>query len=264
MPEGDGFGEVDDGQVCLWPLPTPQGSTLALLKVNAISCTTLNRLAPPPVSGKVWLIGQDALTPAEGATGLLVAYAATGGRVVVLEQENPLRYQGLNPAEIEVEHNIGRVAFSEDLTHPILRGLKDKDFFTWEPGEIVYRNAYVKPQRGAKSLLQCNESLTNSALVENHGSVAKMVMLPRERRAFLQGHHVALLAVELDGCGLRGVAALAGNVGNLAWLDVHPVLHLITDHRHQQFRAAGPTEIDRQRRGLRAALLDSLVQSGAL
>ena len=46
-----------------------------------------------------------------------------------------------------------------------MRGLKDKDFFTWEPGEIVYKNAYLKPQRGARSLVQCNESLLNSALL---------------------------------------------------------------------------------------------------
>ena len=72
--------------------------------------------------------------------------------MLLLEQQNPLRYQGLNPAEIDAETNVGRVGFCEDLSHPILRGLKDKDFFTWEPGEIVYRNAYAKPRRGAKSL----------------------------------------------------------------------------------------------------------------
>jgi beta-galactosidase len=143
----------------------PQGLTLAVLKDNGIPCTTLSTLAPPPVAGKVWLVGKDALTAAQSTTGAPAAYAATGGRVLVLEQEHPLRYQGLNPAEIEAETNVGRVAFSEDLGHPILRGLKDKDFFTWEPGEIVYRNAYAKPKRGAKSLLQCNESLANSALV---------------------------------------------------------------------------------------------------
>jgi beta-galactosidase len=143
----------------------PQGSTVAVLKANGIPCTPLSSLAPPPVAGKVWLVGKDALTPAESTTGALAAYAATGGRVLVLEQENPLRYQGLSPAEMDAETNVGRVAFGDDLTHPILRGLRDKDFFTWEPGEIVYRNAYVKPKRGAKSLLQCNESLTNSALV---------------------------------------------------------------------------------------------------
>ncbi|HEV3342198.1 MAG TPA: hypothetical protein VG125_17655, partial [Pirellulales bacterium] len=32
--------------------------------------------------------------------------------------------------------------------------------------EIVYRNAYRKPSRGAKSLVQCHEKLENSALVE--------------------------------------------------------------------------------------------------
>jgi beta-galactosidase len=76
-----------------------------------------------------------------------------------------LRYQGLGPAEAEFQLNVGRTAFAEDVSHPLLRGLQDKDFFTWEPGEVVYKNAYLKPQRGARSLVQCNESLLNSALL---------------------------------------------------------------------------------------------------
>jgi hypothetical protein len=76
-----------------------------------------------------------------------------------------LRYQGLGPAEVEFQQNVGRTAFAEDVSHPLLRGLQDKDFFTWEPGEVVYKNAYLKPQRGARSLVQCNESLLNSALL---------------------------------------------------------------------------------------------------
>ena len=143
----------------------PQGSTAAFLKASGLPYTPLKGLSPPPVAGKVWLIGRDALTPAESTSGAFSAYAATGGRVLLLEQQDPLRYQGLNPAEIDAETNLGRVAFCEDLGHPILRALKDKDFFTWEPGEVVYRNAYIKPKRGAKSLLQCNESLTHSALL---------------------------------------------------------------------------------------------------
>ena len=143
----------------------PKGTASAFLKSHGIAFTPLGSLTPPVVPGKVWLVGQDALSAADTSSTAFAAYAASGGRVLLLEQEHPLRYQGLGPAEVEFQTNVGRTAFAEDLTHPLLRGLQDKDFFTWEPGEVVYKNAYLKPQRGARSLVQCNESLLNSALL---------------------------------------------------------------------------------------------------
>ena len=106
--------------------------------------------------------------------------------MILLEQEHPLRYQGLQPAEMEYQTNSGRTAFLEDASHPVLQGLQDKDFFTWEPGEVVYKNAYVKPQRGARSLVQCNESLVSSALVTipvNQGLVTLCQLLVSEKLA---------------------------------------------------------------------------------
>jgi beta-galactosidase len=143
----------------------PQGNTAAFLRSHAVALTPLTSLDPPPAPGKIWLIGADALTAADTSSTAFAAYAAGGGRVLLLEQEHPLRYQGLGPAEVEFQLNVGRTAFAEDVSHPLLRGLQDKDFFTWEPGEVVYKNAYLKPQRGARSLVQCNESLLNSALL---------------------------------------------------------------------------------------------------
>ena len=142
----------------------PQGAVTAYLTANAMPFTPLTTLAPPP-AGKIWLIGRDALTPADSTSAAFSAYALTGGRVIIMEQTNPLKYQGLNPAEAISDRNLGRTAFVEDLTHPIMAGLDSKDFFTWEPGEVVYRNAYRKPSRGAKSLLQCHPSLTHSGLM---------------------------------------------------------------------------------------------------
>lgn len=143
----------------------PKAKVLPLLRSLGIPLTAQESLTPPAAAGKVWLIGPDALEPADSASPAFASYALSGGRVLLLEQDNPLKYQGLNPAEIQSQQNLGRTAFAEDLNHPLLSGLKDKDFFTWEPGEIVYKNAYLKPQRGARSLVQCNESLLNSALL---------------------------------------------------------------------------------------------------
>ena len=143
----------------------PQGTATAYLTEHNIAFTALNTLTAPPVPGKVWLIGQDALQANEASSTAFAAYAVSGGRVVMLEQTTPLKYQGLIPAVAEAQQNIGRTAFVEDTSHPIMANLRDKDFFTWEPGEIVYRNAYLQPSRGAKSLLECNDSLANSALM---------------------------------------------------------------------------------------------------
>ena len=60
----------------------------------------------------------------------------------------------------------GRIAWGEDLSHPMLAGLQQKDFFTWGENVLVYKNAYLKPTRGAKSLVQCDSRLRNSALTE--------------------------------------------------------------------------------------------------
>jgi beta-galactosidase len=142
----------------------PGGAAAAFLKERGIGFTAQDRLAPPPRPGCVWLIGKDALAAPDAASTVCAAYAVDGGRVIVLEQEHPLRYQAIAPAEMDTATNEGRIAFGEDFSHPLLQGLSDHDFFTWEPGEVVWRDAYRKPAHGAKSLIQCNESLTNSAL----------------------------------------------------------------------------------------------------
>ncbi|MCW3100449.1 MAG: Beta-galactosidase/beta-glucuronidase [Chthonomonadaceae bacterium] len=143
----------------------PRGTVMAFLRSRSIPFTSLASLAVLPEASKVLLIGKDALTPAESASSHLAAYAAAGRTVIVLEQQNPLRFQGL-PGEAETATNEGRTAFAEDLGHPALQGLQQKDFFTWGDDEVVYRNAYVKPTRGGKSLIECDNLLQNSALIE--------------------------------------------------------------------------------------------------
>ena len=143
----------------------PQGAASAFLKERRIPFTPVTALSQLPAEGKVLLVGRDALDEAESASSRLAAYAAGGRRVVVLEQAHPLRYQGL-PAEMEAAENRGFTAFGEDAEHPALRGLKDPDFFTWGAGRPVYRGAYEKPVRGARSLVQCDDRLRFTALVE--------------------------------------------------------------------------------------------------
>jgi beta-galactosidase len=85
--------------------------------------------------------------------------------VLVLDQDNPLHYQAV-PADLEVTGHAGRIAFPENLEHPAFAGLGTEDFACWSKDHVVYRNAYKKASKGARSLVQCDEELSCSALAE--------------------------------------------------------------------------------------------------
>jgi beta-galactosidase len=143
----------------------PQGNVAAYLKSRAVPFTRVTSLETLPANGQVLVVGKDAISESDSTSTRLAAYAATGRTVIVLEQKTPLKYGALQ-AEMETSNATGNVGFIEDSNHPALRNLKDKDFFTWGVNQPLYRNAYVKPTRGAKSLVQTHTRLLNSALVE--------------------------------------------------------------------------------------------------
>jgi len=143
----------------------PAGTVAPFLKARGIAFTPVADFKALPEAARVLIVGKDALDAVESTSSRLAAYAAPGRAVLVLEQKTPLKYQAV-PAEIDAATNEGRVGFGEDMEHPVMRGLAQKDLFTWGPDEILYRNAYVKPVRGAKSLVQCDHLLANSCLVE--------------------------------------------------------------------------------------------------
>ena len=93
-------------------------------------------------------------------------YALEGRRVIVLDQAHPLRYQAI-PADVSPTDYVGRFGFAEDLSHPVFHGLEQADFFTWGNDHVLYRNAYRKGSKGGRSLLQCDDRLSCTALVES-------------------------------------------------------------------------------------------------
>lgn len=143
----------------------PAGTVTAFLKASNIRFTSLAELKTLPDGVKVLLIGKNAIDTAESTSSRLAAFASSGRAVIVLEQNNPLKFQAI-PAEMDTTQDDGRVGFIEDASHPAFRNLSDKDFFTWGLDERLYRNAYLKPTRGARSLLQCGDTLRNSGLAE--------------------------------------------------------------------------------------------------
>ena len=162
VPASSGLEKLTAESVAVFD---PAGGVANYLSKLSVPFTPIANLDALPERAKVLVVGRDALDLTESTSSRLAAYAAGGRAVIVLEQKNPLKFQAL-PAQIEAAENEGRAAFAEDLSHPVLRGLQQKDFFAWGPDEIVYRNAYVKPQRGGRSLIQCDNLLQNSALVE--------------------------------------------------------------------------------------------------
>jgi beta-galactosidase len=145
----------------------PSNKIAPFLKAQRVQFTALNSLENLPQNIKVLIVGPDALSVEESTSSRLAAFASTGKTVLVLEQKNPLKYQGL-PAEMEpsAENSNGSIGFIEDENHPAFTGLRQKDFFVWGADEGLYRGIYNKPTRGAKSLIQAGPRLSQSALVE--------------------------------------------------------------------------------------------------
>jgi hypothetical protein len=134
---------------------------LTSLGIKSFALASLDRL---PSAATLLIIGPHALSAEQSRSSFLSAWAAPSRRVIILEQKTPLQGQGL-PAVMEAQTQKGSFAFLEDPSHPVLAGLKDKDFFTWDK-EVVYEAAYAKPQRGARSLIQAGSQLKLSLLAE--------------------------------------------------------------------------------------------------
>ncbi|MBD3173837.1 MAG: hypothetical protein GF320_01545, partial [Armatimonadia bacterium] len=143
----------------------PDGAVIDRLAAAGTELAQVATLEEVPDEFDLLIVGRDALTPREATDPRWLAWASEGRRVLVLEQETPLHYQAV-PADFEPTDYVGRVAFPENLEHPVFEGLAMEDFFTWSGDHVVYRNPYRKASRGARSLAQCDESLSCSALAQ--------------------------------------------------------------------------------------------------
>ena len=139
-----------------------------------------------PAKARVVLVGPNALTPEQSTSPKWLELAADGARVVILEQDQPLHYQAI-AADLEPTNFVGRVAFSENLEHPVFAGLGQEDFFTWSKDHVVYRNVYKKAVKGCRSLVQCEPELACTAMAEcqvNDGLMLLCQLVVGEKLAF--------------------------------------------------------------------------------
>jgi hypothetical protein len=144
----------------------PLGTVKAHLVSRDIPFTEMQRPDRAPPAAKVVVLGTDSIPEELVADPFCYRYALEGRRVIVLDQTHPLRYQAI-PADLSPTEFVGRFGFAEDLSHPAFRGLDQGDFFTWGNDHVMYRNAYRKGTKGGRSLLQCDDRLSCTALVES-------------------------------------------------------------------------------------------------
>lgn len=121
------------------------------------------------------LIGRDTLSPDEAFGTKLLGFAAPGGKVLVLEQENAPAGAALS-APIKPTSHFGGYAHPQALGTPIYKDLGKEDLIDWAGSGPTYKNVYLKPSQGGRSLAECGGSLEFSPLIEVPCGAGVMVL----------------------------------------------------------------------------------------
>ena len=111
------------------------------------------------------MIGPDTLTPEEAFGQDLLKFALAGGRIIVLEQDNPVGGGNL-PVFVQTTPRQGGYAHPQALGTPLFRDLGKDDLIDWGGDHPTYKAPYMKPAHGARSLAQAGDKLQLTPLVE--------------------------------------------------------------------------------------------------
>jgi len=160
LPEPKGDAIELDGKVVLWD---PNGEAKGALKKWGIDFESVETFDQIPDNFEFLIVGRDAITPNEATDRQWLQWANQGRKILVLEQDHPLHYQAL-AADLEPTGHTGRIAFSQNLEHPIFKGLDQENLRFWSDDHVVYKNIYQKATRGARSLAHADDKLNYSAL----------------------------------------------------------------------------------------------------
>jgi len=143
----------------------PSGKVAAFLKAAGRPFTALRDLSEADGKAGLLIVGPDALSPKDAFGRGLLKFAARGGQVIVLEQDNPVGGANL-PAPLHATPRYGGYAHPQALGTPVFRDLGKTDLIDWAGDHPTYKGAYEKPDRGGRSLAQCGAMLEQSVLVE--------------------------------------------------------------------------------------------------
>ncbi len=151
------------------------GEVSRRLDARKIPYTKIEGIEAVPAGARIVIVGPDTLGKAGSRSKVWRNLVASGTHIIVLDQENPLLGAAVD-ADVKASGYTGSIAFIENAMHPIFAGLEQKDLFTRSKNHMVYRQAYQKPTQGARSLIQCDEDLNYSALLEAHVGPGLMLL----------------------------------------------------------------------------------------
>ncbi|MGF1448298.1 MAG: sugar-binding domain-containing protein [Opitutales bacterium] len=149
------------GKIVVWD---PQGEAAERLSTHGVAFQRVDSMQNVPGDFDLLIVGRDAVAPSDSTNPQWLRWTADGRKVLVLEQEHPLHYQAI-PANVEPSEHTGRIAFSQNLDHPVFAGLVQEDLFCWNGDHVVYKDVYSKPTKGGLSLAHCDTKLGYSAMV---------------------------------------------------------------------------------------------------
>jgi glycosyl hydrolase family 2 len=141
------------------------GKLEAFLKQTGATFASLDKLSDAVGRNGLLLVGPDTLTPQEAMGTDLLKFCSAGNPAIVLEQTEQVSGGNL-PAELPVTRRFGGYAHPQALGMPIYRDLGPEDLIDWAGEHPTFREAYVKPSTGGRSLAQCGELLAHTCLVE--------------------------------------------------------------------------------------------------
>jgi len=125
----------------------PAGTVKARLQARGVAFTEAATVDELSAKAKVIVIGKDALTRTQATDTKWLGWRRGARACWCWSSKNPLHYLA-TPADLVPTTNTGRIAFAENLEHPVFDGLAQQDFFTWSKDHVVYRNVYRKATRG--------------------------------------------------------------------------------------------------------------------
>jgi hypothetical protein len=125
----------------------PSGKVIPILKKMGYNVVSIEDTEQTTLTGKECLvIGPDCIENDMKDMNLSIQnYAQNGGRVIVLHQNS----SALIPIGSSInKKSFFSMGFVRCDDHPVTKGLKDRDFQMWNPGHLIVKGVYTKPDSG--------------------------------------------------------------------------------------------------------------------
>jgi len=126
----------------------PTNAVMPVLAKLGVSAKSIPALDAAALEGtKALIIGPGCVTPALAEKrDLLRNFVRDGGRVLILRQDNA----ALLPPDVTLEKKAWfSLGFVRAGNHPVMQGFRDMDFQMWNPGHVIAKGVFRKPDKGA-------------------------------------------------------------------------------------------------------------------